>query len=165
MTSFSTFVTHNGFLLFLGLFPFGLGFAFGGVFWIKGLGLNVPFGWALFLLIRLRTVEGASIFVTPRLQKKLPISLWDWAFSAPYFDRSLISLQRFNPSDLAIPNNYPNDNKLNGISLVPNFWRSLLKILSPKSFGSLAMNLSFQNGWRPSSLFKTFDRKTSLYHL
>jgi len=63
------------------------------------LGLTDRFGWPLFLLIRLRTAEGASIFVTPNASQKVPISLWDWALLEPYFDCSLISLQRFKPSD------------------------------------------------------------------
>ena len=145
VASFTTFTTNNGFLLFLCSFSFGRGFVYGEGLLTKSLGQDGFLFWALFLLKRLRTVEGASILVTPKASQKFPISFQDWALSDPYFDCSLISLQRFNPSDLTMPNSLPKDNKLNGISLVAKFWRSLLRILSPKSFGSPTINLSFQN--------------------
>jgi len=110
-----------GFFCFFGVFPFGRGFVSGGDLLTKGLGRDDFLGWALLLLIRLRTVDGASILVTLKASQKLPISLRDWALSDPYFDWSLISLQRFNPSDLTTPNNWTKDNRLKGISLVAKF--------------------------------------------
>ena len=98
-------------------------------------------------------MEGASILVIPNASEKVPISLRDCACSNPFLDWILISLQRFNPSDLMIPKSWPNVSKPNGISLVPKFWRNLLKIVSPKSLGNPAINLSFQKSIVPYSLF------------
>jgi len=72
-----------GFFCFFVVLFFKLGLVSNWGFLTNGLGLEDGFGWAFFLLIRLRTAEGASIFVTPNASQKVPISLRDWALSEP----------------------------------------------------------------------------------
>ena len=110
------------FFFLFGCFLLGVGLNCS--FLIKGLGClggRLNLGWALFFWIRLRAVDGASIFVMPNASQKVPISSRNCAFSDPYLDWIFISLQRFNPSVLMIPKICPNVSKLKGMSLVPKF--------------------------------------------
>jgi len=138
----------------------GVGFEVG-----LGLGLKGRLGGPFRLIIRFLFVDGASIFSMPKASQKLPISFQAWALFAPYLACNLSSIHKFKPSDLTIPNNCPKVSRLNGISFVAKFCRSLLRILSPNSFDRPAMNLSFQKTASSSSRFKTLVRKTSLYYL
>jgi len=155
-----------GFLAaFFGAFLFALAFVGVGFEVGLGLGLKGRLGVPFRLIIHFLFVDGASIFSMPKASQKLPISFRAWALSAPYLACNLSSLHKFKPSDLTIPNNCPKVSRLNGISLVAKFCLSLLRILSPNSFGRPTMNLSFQKTASPSSHFKTLVRKTSLYRL
>ena len=112
-----------------------------------------------FLRNLLALVEGSSIFVMPRASQNFFISLQDWAFSNPYFS----SLQRWRPSFLMSLKRAPKVRVWKGILSVAKFCWSLARIFWPKSLGRPFINLSFQNPWVPSSLVRTFVRKTSLY--
>jgi len=149
---------------FFGDFPFGLGFAGGGLGLATALGLKGCRMGFFRLIIRFLFVDGASIFSIPKASQKFSISFRVWALS-PYLACNFNSLHKFKPSDLIIPNNCPKVSRLNGISFVEKFCLSLLRILSPNNFGRPAINLSFQKTASPSSLFRTLVRKTSLYHL
>jgi len=59
---------------FFGALPFGLGFAVAGLDLATGLGLKGCLMGFLLLIIRLRFVDGASIFFYPEASQKLPIS-------------------------------------------------------------------------------------------
>jgi len=116
-------------------------------------------------LARLAFEEGASIFVTPNASQKVPTYFLDWAFSNPYLARILSSLQRMSPSLVTTLKIILNVRVWKGISLVPQSCLSFERILSLNNFGSLAMNLSFQKFYMPSSLFNTLLKNASLFHL
>jgi len=124
---------------------------------------NLRFGFGLLLLGLFTGCRRSLNLVISNASQNVPISLRDWARSLPYLDWIFISLQREKPSVLTIPKSWPKVSNPNRISFVPKFWRSLLRILSPKSFGNPAINLYFQKSWRPSSVLRTLVRKTSLY--
>jgi len=150
------------FAVFCGSLPFDLGLGFAGdCFGVAlGHGLKGLLGGP-FLMIRLRVVDGASIFSIPKASQKLPISVRVLDLS-PYLACNFNSLHKLSPSDLTTPNNCPKVSRLNGISFVAKFCLSLLRILSPNNLGRPAVKRSFQKFAKPSYRLRTFVRNTSL---
>jgi len=66
-----------GFFCFFGAFPFGLGFAGGGLGFAIGRGRNGHLTGPFLLIIFFLLVDSASIFSMPKASQKLPISLRD----------------------------------------------------------------------------------------